>query len=73
MRIPNVYANKNYQLEEMLLSLNKKGKISATILGVGLIYGKDNDMLQSDVLNALGAQNLQVFGQGNNIIPSVHI
>lgn len=38
-RIPNVLANRMYQLENMLLDLNQ-GKIKASVLGVGIVYGK---------------------------------
>lgn len=38
-RVPNVLANRIYQLENMVLSLNQ-AKIKASIIGVGMIYGK---------------------------------
>ena len=41
-RVPGAFWNKCYQLENMLISLNKKKNISATVLGTGMIYGKDN-------------------------------
>jgi hypothetical protein len=45
-RVPNVLANRTYQLENMVLSLNE-GKIKASILGIGLMYGKESEAIQS--------------------------
>ena len=72
-RVAGVFWNKCYQLENMLISLNKKKKISATVLGLGAVYGKDNEFLQTDILNALAGQSLTVYGNGNNKLPFVHI
>lgn len=41
-RIPGISATKCYQLENMLLDLNKKERVKTSVLGIGLVYGKEN-------------------------------
>ena len=57
----------------MLMALNKKKNISASVLGLGIVYGKNNEDLQSDILGALAGESLNVYGKGSNNIPLVHV
>lgn len=37
----------------MLMGLNTKKNIKASVLGLGMVYGKDNEMIQHELLSAL--------------------
>lgn len=71
-RVPNVLANRIYQLENMVLSLNQ-AKIKASIIGVGMIYGKQSEAIQSDIVKSLTGEPLTIWGDGDNFVPFVHI
>jgi hypothetical protein len=72
-RIPGIFWNKCYQLENMLIDLNQKEKIKASVLGLGVIYGKENSMLQTEFLRGLKGEELTIWGNGRNAVPLVHI
>ena len=55
------------------MALNMKKNISASVLGLGIVYGKNNEDLQSDILGALAGESLTVYGKGSNRIPLVHV
>jgi hypothetical protein len=64
---------KSYELENMILNLNKFKNIKASVLCAGVIYGKDSSELQSEILTSLGGGQLILCGAGSNLIPLVHI
>jgi hypothetical protein len=44
---------RTYELENLLLKLNKHLNINATVLSHGLLYGRENAALQEDILAGL--------------------
>ena len=72
-RISSCFATKNYQLEQMLIKLNKITNINATILAYGLLYGRENGKIQNCILNGLSRQAQICYGVGDNLLTTTHI
>lgn len=72
-RVPNNFYVRTYELENLLLKLNKHPNINATVLSHGLLYGRENAVLQEDILAGLRGEGLACFGNGENLIPLTHM
>lgn len=72
-RISSCFATKNYQLENMLIKLNKLSNINATVLAYGILYGRENGKIQNCILNGLSRQAQTCQGVGDNLIPMTHV
>lgn len=55
-RVPGIFSSKCYELENMLMALNETSQVKASVLGVGVVYGKDNSVLQSEMLRCLAGE-----------------
>lgn len=71
-RIPNNLYVRTHELENMLVGLNRHTKIKATVVGTGILYGRENLFMQSDIIQGLSGESLEIMGQGDNLIPLTH-
>lgn len=63
---------RTHELENMLVGLNRFAKIKATVVGTGLLYGRENLFMQSEIIQGISRENLDILGQGDNMIPLTH-
>lgn len=61
-----------HELENMLVGLNRIANIKATVVGTGLLYGRENLFMQSETIQGLSGESLEILGQGDNLIPLTH-
>jgi len=72
-RISSCFATKNYQLENMLIKLNKLPNLNTTVLAYGLLYGRENSKIQNCILNGLSRHAQICQGVGDNLVTMTHI
>ena len=56
-----------------MLKLNSLTNVNASVLGLGIIYGKENSSLQSNILSAISGEELKIWGSGTNQLSLINI
>ncbi|PRP75482.1 hypothetical protein PROFUN_10660 [Planoprotostelium fungivorum] len=64
---------KNHLLAEKLLLRNKKANLRPYVVCSGLLYGEGEDLLHPLFKSAWKGEQLLCCGEGNNIVPTIHI
>lgn len=49
---------RTHELENMVVGLNRHAKIKATVVGTGILYGRENLFMQSDIIQGLSGESL---------------